>query len=145
MWGGPTIATQASAPLSNSASQLPAAVQMHLRGSYSSAMKKFNSSGTSACADRHQRVRWDGSLAILCLVGLLVKGARDGMRMLAHGQLSPTTMSFVSHGESSKLLAPPRNTKDRKHLQSIQTTVNRHNSQTKHQALSKGQPRSQDA
>ena len=51
----------------------------------------------------------------------------------------------VLHGESSKRLAPPRNTKDRKHLQAAQTTVNRHNSQTKHQALSKGQPRSQDA
>ena len=49
---------------------------------------------------------------------------------------------LVLHGESSKRLAPPRNTKHRKHLQSTQTTVNRHNSQTKHQALSKG---SQDA
>ena len=45
----------------------------------------------------------------------------------------------VLHKESSKLLAPPRNTKDRKHLQSTQTSVDRHNSQTKHQALSKGQ------
>ena len=36
------------------------------------------------------------------------------------------------HGESSKRLAPPRNTKDRTHLRSALTTVNRHNSQTKH-------------
>ena len=50
----------------------------------------------------------------------------------------------VLHGESSKRLAPPRKTKDRKHLQSIQTTVNRHNSQTKHLELSKGQPGSQE-
>ena len=49
------------------------------------------------------------------------------------------------HRESSKRLAPPRNTKDRKHPQSTRTTINRHNSQTKHQALSKGQPASQDA
>ena len=47
---------------------------------------------------------------------------------------------MVLHGESSKRLAPPRNTEDRKHLSSTQSTVNRHNSQTKHQALSKGQP-----
>ena len=33
----------------------------------------------------------------------------------------------------------------RKHLPSAQMTVNWHNSQNKHQALSKGQPRSQDA
>ena len=39
------------------------------------------------------------------------------------------------HGESSKRLAPPTN-KVRKHLQSTQTSVNRHNSQTKHRALS---------
>ena len=37
--------------------------------------------------------------------------------------------SVALHGQSSKRLAPPRNTKDRKHLQSTQTTVNRHNSQ----------------
>ena len=47
----------------------------------------------------------------------------------------------VLHGESSKCLAPPRNTKDRKHLQSTQSTGNRHTSQTKHQTLLKGQPR----
>ena len=45
----------------------------------------------------------------------------------------------VLHGESSKRLAPPRNTKDRKHLQDTQSTVNRHTSQTKHQAQLKGQ------
>ena len=52
----------------------------------------------------------------------------------------------VLHRESSTRLAPPRNTKDRKHLQSTQTTVNRHNSQTKHLELlvSKGQPGSRD-
>ena len=44
------------------------------------------------------------------------------------------------HGQSSKRLAPPRNSQDRKHLQSTQRTVNRHTSQTKHQALSNGQP-----
>ena len=33
-----------------------------------------------------------------------------------------------------------KNTKDRKHLQSTQSTVNRHTSQTKHQAPSKRQP-----
>ena len=44
---------------------------------------------------------------------------------------------LLLHGKSSKRLAPPRNIKDRKHLQSTQSTVN---SQTKHQALSKGQP-----
>jgi len=53
--------------------------------------------------------------------------------------------SGVLHGESSKRLAPPRSTNDRRYLQSTQTTVNRHNTQTIHQALSKGQPRSQDA
>ena len=47
---------------------------------------------------------------------------------------------MLLHGESSKRLAPPRNTENRKHLQSTQSTVNRHTSQTKHQALSKGQP-----
>ena len=46
--------------------------------------------------------------------------------------------------KAEKRLAPPSNTKDRKHLQSTQTTVNTHKSQTKHQALSKGQPRNQD-
>ena len=55
------------------------------------------------------------------------------------------SLPAMLHGESSKRLAPPRDTKDRKHLQSVQRTVNRHNSQTKHQALSKGQSRSQDA
>ena len=38
--------------------------------------------------------------------------------------------SHVLHGESSKRPAPPRNTKDMKYLQSTQTTVNRHTSQT---------------
>ena len=46
----------------------------------------------------------------------------------------------VLHGESIKRLAPPRNTKDRRHLQSTQSTVNRHTSQTKHHALSNGLP-----
>ena len=50
------------------------------------------------------------------------------------------TKTFVLHGESSKRLAPPRNTEDRKHLQSTQPSVTRHTAQTKHQALSKGQP-----
>ena len=49
-------------------------------------------------------------------------------------------ISEVLHRESSKRLALPRNTNDRKHLQSTQTTVNRNNAQPKHQALSKGQP-----
>ena len=49
------------------------------------------------------------------------------------------------HGDSAKRLAPPRHTKDRKHLQSTQTTVNRHNPQTKHQAPSKEQPKSKVA
>ena len=52
-------------------------------------------------------------------------------------------LSPVLHGESSKRLASPRNTTDRKHIQSTQTTVNRHNSQTMHLAVSKGQPGSQ--
>ena len=47
--------------------------------------------------------------------------------------------------KAPQLLAPPRKTKDWKHLQSTQTTVNRHNSQSKHQALLKRQRRSQDA
>ena len=51
--------------------------------------------------------------------------------------------SAVLNGESPKRLAPPRNTEDRKHPQSTQT-VNRHNTQTKHQALTKGQPGSLD-
>ena len=55
-----------------------------------------------------------------------------------------TRACSVLYGESSKRLAPPRNTKDRKHLQSTQTTVDRHNSQTKHLVLSKGQLGSQD-
>ena len=46
----------------------------------------------------------------------------------------------VLHGGSSTCLASPRNTKDRKHVQSTQSTVNRQSSQTKHQALSKGRP-----
>ena len=37
-------------------------------------------------------------------------------------------------------MAPPWDPKDRKHLQSTQSTVNRHTSQTKHQALPKGPP-----
>ena len=45
----------------------------------------------------------------------------------------------VLHGESSKRPALPRNTKEREHLQSTQTTTNRYNSQTKNQALSKSQ------
>ena len=67
----------------------------------------------------------------------------EGLVQQLYGQFfvdTWTTHSFVLHGESSKRLAPPRNTKDRKHLQSTQLTVDRHNSQTKHQALSKGQP-----
>ena len=46
----------------------------------------------------------------------------------------------MSQGESSKRLAALRITKDGKHLQSTQSTVNRHTSQTKHQALPEGQP-----
>ena len=43
------------------------------------------------------------------------------------------TITCVLHGESSKRLAPPRNTKDKKRLQSTQTTVNRRNRpSTKH-------------
>ena len=34
----------------------------------------------------------------------------------------------VLHGERSQSLAPPRNTKDKKNLQSTQSTVNRHTS-----------------
>ena len=49
---------------------------------------------------------------------------------------------WVLHGESSKYLAPPRNTKGTERLQSTQMTTKRHNSQTKHQAPSKGQPKS---
>ena len=52
------------------------------------------------------------------------------------GQMS--LQPVMLHGESSKRLAPPRNTEDRKHLQSTQTTINRHNSQTKH--YRKGSP-----
>ena len=55
----------------------------------------------------------------------------------------PTLPLGVTHGESSKLfecLASPRNTKNKKHLQSTQSNVNRKTSQTKHQALSKGRP-----
>ena len=58
-------------------------------------------------------------------------------RSLDHSK-HPTWL--VLHGESSKRVAPPRNTKDRKHLQSTQSTVNQHTSQTKHQVLSNGQP-----
>ena len=53
--------------------------------------------------------------------------------------------SCVLHGESSKRMAPARNTTDRKHLELTETTANRHNSQTKHQAPSKGQPKRQVA
>ena len=42
----------------------------------------------------------------------------------------------VLHGESSQRQA--QTTQDRDHLESAQTTANRHNSQTKHQASSKG-------
>ena len=45
----------------------------------------------------------------------------------------------VLHGESSQRLAQPRNTKNREHQQSAQMTANGQNSQTKHQAPSKGQ------
>ena len=51
----------------------------------------------------------------------------------------------VLHGESTKRLAQPRDTKVRKLPKSAQTIVNRHTSQTNHQALSKGQPRNQGA
>ena len=44
--------------------------------------------------------------------------------------------------ESCKHLAPPRNTKNREHQLSTQTTANRHNSQAKHLVSSKGQPKS---
>ena len=54
-------------------------------------------------------------------------------------------LRWVLHGESPKRSAPPRNTKDRKHPQSTQTIFNRHNSQTKHQAPSKEQPKCQNA
>ena len=50
--------------------------------------------------------------------------------------------STVLHGESSKHLAPPRNTKDKEDLQSTQMTANRHNSQIKHQAPLQGQSKS---
>ena len=49
---------------------------------------------------------------------------------------------FVLHGERSKQQGPPRNTNDRDLLQSTQMTAKRHISQTKHQAPSKGQPKS---
>ena len=63
--------------------------------------------------------------------------------MIVIGQGHPAyAETGVFHGESYKRLAPPRNTKRQEHLriQSTQSTVNRHSSQTKHQALSKGQP-----
>ena len=59
--------------------------------------------------------------------------------------LCHTTLASVAQGESPKRLAPPRNTKDREHLHSTQTTANRHCSQTRHQAPSKGHPKSQGA
>ena len=55
-------------------------------------------------------------------------------------------LHVVLHVESSNAWhTPPRNTEDRSHLQLTQATLNRHNAQTKHQELSKGQqrPRSQ--
>ena len=62
------------------------------------------------------------------------------VNMLFYPACATVWEQCVLHGGSSKRLAPPRNTKDRKHLQSTQSTVNRHTSQTTHQALSKGQP-----
>ena len=50
---------------------------------------------------------------------------------------------LVLHRERPKHLAPPRSTKEREHLRSKQTTANPHNSQTNHQAPSKGQPKNQ--
>ena len=65
------------------------------------------------------------------------------VRWLFGSSMVGLMVSCVLHGECSKRLALPRNTRDWKHLQSAQTTVNLHKSQTKHQALSKGQPRRQ--
>ena len=44
---------------------------MHVAGNIpdSSGMTCFKSSGTNVCADRQCRVRLDGSLVVLCLVG----------------------------------------------------------------------------
>ena len=74
-WAGPKffwcpkLATQIPSPRSNSAAQLAAAIQMHLRVSYSSAATCSKSRGTCSSADCRQRVRRHGSLAVLYLVG----------------------------------------------------------------------------
>ena len=57
--------------------------------------------GVHACPDRRWRLI-DTSMAHACM----------------HG---PKTQKEVLHGESSKRLATPRNTKDREHLQSTQS------------------------
>ena len=49
---------------------------------------------------------------------------------LPHLQCAVACHTVVLHGESSKRLATPRNTKDKKHLQSCHTVVSRHNAMT---------------
>ena len=86
----------------------------------------------------HRRLYFRGG--VRCLEGLLTLvcvvthacGAHYTLTRLMNATSQHTASAL--HGESSKCLAPP-----------TQTTVIRHNSQTKHQALSKGQPRSQHA
>ena len=63
------------------------------------------------------------------------------VNMLFYPACATVWEQCVLHGGSSKRLAPPRNTRDRKHLQSTQSTVNRQTSQTKHQSHWKGRPR----
>ena len=97
-----------------------------------------NCTNTSVHHRKHTIRDWSGIHA-----GTAYDWAR---RLLRTCRTMPSSiLAIVLHGERFKRLIPPRNTKHRRHLQSTQTTINRHNSHTKHLALSKGQPGSQDA
>ena len=50
---------------------------------------------------------------------------------------------YVLHRKCHKRLAPPRNTQNKAHLKSAQTTVNRHSSHTKNRAPANEQPKIQ--
>ena len=83
---------------------------------------------------------WCSDSVLLSLLAEKISPRAHGFVMSladAHGLLV-----CMLHGESTTHLAPPRNTKHRERLQLTQMTAKRHNSQTKHQAPSKGQPKS---
>ena len=94
-------------------------------------------SGEPGChldGTRHSRGAGGGAVGLLRVL-------EPAGRCWLGGQLRRVAAEAVLRAESYKHLAPPRNTNNKQYLQSTQTTINRHNSQTKQPAPSKDQPK----